>query len=152
MRVRGFTLIELLVTLAILAVLASLAFPTAVLLERRYKEQELRLSLHKIRQALDAYKQAVDAGVIKRESISGYPPNLTILVEGTTRTSGGTKMYFLRRVPRDPFAKSEINPELSWGVRSYVSSPDQPKPGEDIYDVFSLSKESALDGSLYRSW
>lgn len=152
MKVRGFTLIELLITLAILAVLASLAFPTAVLLERRHKEQELRLSLQKVRQALDAYKQAVDAGVIKRESVSGYPPNLAILVEGATRTSGGTKMYFLRRVPKDPFAKSEINPELSWGVRSYASSPDQPKPGEDIYDVFSLSKQSALDGSLYRSW
>lgn len=151
MKSRGFTLIELLVTLAILSVLATLAFPAAVIVERRHKEQELRLALKQIRQALDAYKQAVDDGRIPRKTESGYPPGLLELVTGV-QDSSGNKAYFLRRLPVDPFAEKDRPAEQSWGLRSYASPPDQPAPGQDVFDVYSRSEAKGLDGSIYRSW
>lgn len=152
MKVRGFTLIELLVSLAILAVLAAMAFPAAIVVERRHQEQELKLALRQIRSALDAYKAAADNGRIKPETQSGYPRSLSQLVDGVVTTDGSGHRYFLRRLPRDPFATATSSPEQSWGLRSYASPADQPKAGEDVFDVYSRSTALALDGSEYRQW
>jgi general secretion pathway protein G len=145
---RGFTLIEMLVTLAILALLASLALPLSELSVQRAKERELRQALRAVRGAIDDYKQAVDANRIARPAdASGYPPTLEVLVEGVkdAKDPKGAKMYFLRRIPRDPFGGD-------WGLRSYASPPDDPRPGKDVYDVYSKSEGTGLDGVPYREW
>src|SRR5262249_31096373 len=107
MRSRGFTIIELVITVAIVSLLATAVLPSAQLMYQRERESELRLSLRTIRDAIDAYKRAWDAGHIKKElEKSGYPPNLQVLVDGVDdagSTKEGVKIYFLRRVPRDPF-------------------------------------------------
>jgi general secretion pathway protein G len=145
---RGFTLIEMLVTLAILALLASLALPLSELSVQRAKERELRQALRMVRGAIDDYKQAVDANRIARPAdASGYPPTLEVLVEGVkdAKDPKGAKIYFLRRIPRDPFGGD-------WGLRSYASPPDDPRPGKDVYDVYSKSEGTGLDGVPYREW
>lgn len=151
----GFTLIELLVTLVIVAVLASVAMPLSALSQQRAKEQELRQNLREIRTAIDAYKQAVDEGRVARSlDQSGYPPKLSVLVNGATDVKSpiSQKIYFLRRIPRDPFAQSDVNPESSWGTRSYDSPPDTPHAGKDVYDVYSQSEQTGLNGVPYREW
>src|SRR5512146_2873924 len=123
----GFTLIELLVTVVIVAILASVAMPLSALSQQRSKEQELRQNLRDIRTAIDAYKQAVDEGRVARSlDQSGYPPKLSVLVHGATDVKSPVKkqIYFLRRIPRDPFAESDVDAESSWGTRSYDSPPD----------------------------
>src|SRR5687768_6247426 len=103
-RQRGFSIIELVVVLTILGVLASLALPLAEMSVKRAKEQALMASLGQIRDAIDAYKRAVDAGWIEvPPDTSGYPPNLQVLVQGVPHRKTGERLYFLRRVPRDPF-------------------------------------------------
>lgn len=153
---RGFTLIELVVTLALLALILTSAAPMVQLTVKRNKEEELRRALWQIRDALDAYKKASDEGMIKKTSEqSGYPPNLQILVQGVEnkKDPNKKKIYFLRKIPRDPFSPSqEQNAEASWGKRSYASPPDEPQAGEDIYDVYSLSGEKGLDQRPYREW
>lgn len=151
----GFTLIEILVTVAIVAILASVALPLSELSQQRAKEQELRQALREIRMAIDAYKQAVDEGHITRSlDQSGYPPKLSMLVEGVTdaRSPVSRKLYFLRRIPKDPFAKDQVDGESSWGKRSYDSPPDAPREGRDVYDVYSLSDRDGLNGVPYREW
>ena len=146
---KGFTLIELVITVAIVALLASVALPLAEVTVQRNKEKDLRLALREIRTAIDAYKRAGDEGVIeKKADESGYPPKLAVLVEGVPdkRKTDGTKVYFLRRVPADPVSGEE------WGLRSYASSPTEPQPGKDVFDVFSRSAERALNGTPYREW
>jgi general secretion pathway protein G len=145
---RGFTLIEMLVTLAILALLASLALPLSELSVQRARERDLRHALRTVRGAIDAYKQAVDANRIARQAdASGYPPTLEVLVEGVkdAKDPKGAKIYFLRRIPRDPFG-------TDWGLRSYASPPDDPQPGKDVYDVYSRSEGTGLNGVPYREW
>lgn len=156
MRARGFTLIELVITLAIIGLLTTAAFPLAQLVAKREKEAELRTALRDIRTALDAYRQAAQTGHIKLEvGASGYPPDLRSLYVGVEDQASATtvNLYFLRRIPRDPFFPDSTAPaEETWGLRSYKSPPDDPQPGEDVYDVYSLSNGVGLNGVRYHDW
>jgi general secretion pathway protein G len=152
----GFTLIEMLVAVAIVALLASIALPLSDVAAQRNKEQELRRALREVREAIDNYKRAADEGRIARSSdASGYPASLGILVQGVSdvRNPGGAKIYFLRRIPRDPFAHDpNLEPAQTWGVRSYDSPPEAPRAGRDVFDVYSLSPRVGLNGIAYREW
>lgn len=155
MRERGFTLIELLVSVSIVAVLATIAMPLAELKLQREKERDLKVALHEIRVALDAYKAAADEGRIDKSQLeSGYPPSLSVLVEGVpdARNARGNRIYFLRRLPRDPFAEADLPAEDTWGKRSYESPPDKPRAGKDVFDVYSRSDRIGLNGIPLREW
>ena len=132
MRNRGFTIIELVITVGIVSLLATAVVPSAQLVYQRERESELRASLRTIRAAIDAYKLAAESGRIKKELV---------------------KIYFLRRLPRDPFWPDATTPAAdSWGLRSYASPPDDPQPGDDVYDVHSRSSRTGLNGVPYRDW
>ena len=151
----GFTLIELLITVAILALLAGGAMSFADLAVKRTQEQELRSALRQIREAIDAYKLAADAGrVAKAADESGYPPSLGALTEGVVEAGSaqGKKLYFLRRLPRDPMADPTAPPGDTWGLRSAESDAANPQPGRDVFDVYSLSPHTSLGGRPYREW
>ncbi|MGA7812092.1 type II secretion system protein [Caballeronia sp.] len=152
----GFTLIEMIVTVALVAIIASVATPFVKMHEQREKERELKQALREIRTAIDVYKQAGDEGRIARSFDStGYPRSLEELVKGAAdkRDPKGRKIFFLRSVPRDP-----MNPTLSgsaqdsWGKRSYSSEADDPQDDGDVYDVFSLSDRKGANGIPYRKW
>ncbi len=152
----GFTLIELVITVAIVAILASVALPLNELTVQRSKEQDLRRALREIREAIDVYKQASDEGKI-RKSIgeSGYPKKLEELVEGMDDQKSPKKerIYFLRRIPRDPLASDpNLSPEATWGKRSYASPPDDPKEGDDVFDVYTRADGKGINGRPYREW
>ncbi len=156
-RQTGFTFIELAVSVAIVALLATIVLPVAELAVKRTQEYELRLALREIRTALDAYKRAVDEGrVASAPDKSGYPPLLKALAEGVADERSPDhkgKIYFLRRIPRDPLCLDPAKaPEETWGKRSYESAPDAPEEGEDVFDVYSLSTETGLNGIPYKDW
>ncbi|MBV9189065.1 MAG: type II secretion system protein [Betaproteobacteria bacterium] len=149
MKQRGFTFIELMITVAIVALLASIALPLAEVAYQRNREQDLRHALREIRTAIDAYKRAADEGAIeKKADETGYPPKLQVLVDGMEdkRKTDGSKIYFLRRVPADPVSGED------WGLRSYASSANEPQPGKDVFDIYSKSPDTGLNGIAYREW
>jgi general secretion pathway protein G len=151
---RGFTFIELLVVSALLLILASAAMPLAKVTMQRQREAELRRNLREIRTAIDKYKDAVDTGQIGstdvRAGSEGYPPDLETLVEGVSVAgdASGRKLKFLRRVPIDPMTNS-----IEWGKRSYQDRPDSTSfGGQNVYDVYTKSEGTALDGTKYKDW
>lgn len=156
MKPRGFTFIELMITLAIMATLATVAVPMAQVAQQRAKEHELRSALIEIREAIDAYKRASDNGRIKLSlGASGYPKKLDELVEGVPdqRSPSKQNMYFLRRLPRDPFQpREEGSAADSWNKRAYASPPDNPSEGEDVFDVASRSTKAGLNGVPLNQW
>ena len=146
---KGFTLIEMVIAAAIVALLATVALPLAEVTVQRNKEADLRRSLREVRGAIDAYKRAWDEGRIERKvDRSGYPASLTVLVEGVkdVRSPKDEKMFFLRRLPRDPLTGQQ------WGLRSYASAADSPQAGDDVYDVFTRSSSVGLNGVPYKEW
>ncbi len=153
---QGFTLIEMVITVAIVGLLATSVFPLAELGVRRAKEQDLRLALRNIRDGLDDYKEAADAGRIEMKlGDSGYPPTLDDLVTGVVdvKSPEGDKIYFLRNLPRDPFHPDKSAPAATtWALRSYASGPQDPQPGEDVFDIHSTSLREGLNGVPYRHW
>ena len=155
-RATGFTLIELVVTIAILGLLATVAVPFAQLVQQRQKEAELRANLIQIRTAIDAYKQAVlEKRIAAPADASGYPSELDVLWKGVADITkpDESKIYFLRRLPRDPFfPDASAEPAATWGKRSYASPPEDPQEGDDVYDVYSLSPKTGLNGVPYREW
>ena len=161
---RGFTLIELLITLALVGLLAVVSMPLYEVTSTRAKEAELREALRTIRTGLDAYKAAVDSGVLTRETgESGYPPTLDILTQpldvanksnaGFGATDAPQRIVILRQLPRDPFFPDPSVPAAqTWRTRSYGSRSDDPQPGADVYDVASMSTRVGLDGQPYSEW
>lgn len=152
----GFSFIELIATLAIIGVLLLIVMPSAQTVVKRHREAELRVALAQIRGAIDLYKKAAETGKIAVESgSSGYPPSLEALFEGVVDVSSPSeaKIYFMRRLPADPFhTGSKTSPAETWGLRSYESPPDAPEAGEDVFDVYSTSAGVGLDGIAYREW
>jgi general secretion pathway protein G len=151
---RGYTVIELLVVLGVLGVLAMLVMPLAEVTVQRQRETELKRALREIRDAIDAYKHAQEEGRFAvLPTPTGYPATLETLVMGMPdKLAGGQLKYFLRRVPRDPFADPALPAAKTWGLRSYESGTFQPQAGIDVYDVHSLSTGVALDGTRLTDW
>lgn len=153
--VTGFSFVELLVSAAILGVLASVAMPLAEMTVRRKKEHDLRVALRDIRLAIDGYKLAsLNGRIAALPDQSGYPPSLIELVGGVEDVEHpGVKLYYLRRVPRDPFFPDQtVNAIDTWGKRSFDSPPDNPREGVDLFDVYSLSTQTGLNGVPYKEW
>jgi general secretion pathway protein G len=153
-RQAGFTFIELLVVTTILIILASAAMPLAKVTVQRQREVELRRGLREMRTAIDKFKDAVDLGQIAsidvRAGSEGYPPDLETLVEGVSvaNDASGRKLKFLRKIPIDPMTNS-----TEWGLRSYQDKPDSSSwGGQNVYDVFTKSEGTGLDGTKYRDW
>ena len=156
---RGVTLIEMIVVVAIVGILAAAATPLLNLQMRRQKEFDLRQGLRTLRTAIDAYKQASIEGRIGLNDTvdpdaSGYPPDLQRLVDGVpdARAPKQRNIYFLRRMPRDPFADAALPAAQTWALRSHDSPPDAPQPGRDVFDVHSRADGNGLDGTPYREW
>jgi general secretion pathway protein G len=144
---RGLTLVELIVTVALLAILASAAVPIARFKVKREKERELRRDLWEMRDAIDHYKDAADKGAFQTKLESqGYPPDLETLVNGVDVQ--GKKVRFLRRIPVDP-----MTGQTDWGLRSMQDDPDSDSyGGQSVFDVYSKSTGTALDGTKYSTW
>ena len=157
LRAFGFTLVELLITLAVLGVLSTLVIPMAQVSAQRDKERELRLALREMRIAIDAYKRASDEGRVRKAiGATGYPATLERLVDGEDDLSDPAKkrkLFFLRRVPRDPLSDDPaLGDARTWVKRSYTSEAAEPKEGDDVYDVSSASDAIGLNGVPYRRW
>lgn len=145
----GVTLIELIATMTIISILAAGILPLAQMGYKRSKEIELRQALRTIRTALDEYKKDADEKKIVIESDStGYPKKLEDLVNGVQLVEAGKKKKFLRRIPSDPMTE-----DGKWGLRSYADDADSEIwGGQDVYDVYSKSDKTALDGTIYNEW
>ena len=150
---RGYSFVELLAVAAIVLILASASMPLVKVTMRRQKEMELRRSLREMRLAIDRFKDAADLQMIAMQDLEagneGYPESLEILVEGVTMSgdASGKKLKFLRRIPLDPMTGSE------WGMRSYQDKPDSTSwGGQNVFDVYTKSDGTALDGTKYKDW
>ena len=150
----GYTFVELLVVSVILLVLASAVLPLARVTIQRQREIELRRSLREMRDAIDRFKDAADLQMIAATDLKagaeGYPEKLEILVEGVkvTGDASGKKLKFLRRIPIDPMTKSN-----EWGMRSYQDDADSTSwGGQNVFDVYTKSEGTGLDGTKYRTW
>jgi general secretion pathway protein G len=149
-RQQGFTLAELVMVVALIALLSSMVLPVAKFTVKRRKETELRLALRLMRNAIDEHKRLSDQGAIPiKVGGEGYPESLDVLIEGIQLTGGQQhKHKFLRRIPRDPMVD-----EQEWGLRSYQDDHDAFMwGGENVYDVYSLSDGTAIDGTEYKDW
>ncbi len=151
---RGYTFIELLIVTTVLLILASAVMPLAQVTAQRQREAEVRRALREMRTAVDAFKDAVDLGLILTTELEpgseGYPPSLEILVEGISAASdaSGRKLRFLRRIPIDPLTAS-----TDWGLRSYQDSPTSTSwGGQNVFDVYTTSGGTGLDGTKYEDW
>lgn len=146
-RQQGLTLVELIVTVFILSILASAAIPVARFQVKRQKERELRYDLWMMRDAIDKYKDAADRGAFQTKVDSqNYPPDLDTLVKGVEVQ--GKKLKFLRRIPVDP-----MTGDKDWGLRSMQDDPDSDSyGGQSVFDVYSKSQGTALDGTKYSTW
>jgi len=148
-RQRGFTLAELVTVCGMVIVLASVALPTGRFVVKRERETELRLALRLMRNAIDEHKRLADAGLVQiRLGTEGYPSEIEDLVKGIDIVGQKEKRRFLRRIPVDP-----MTGEAEWGMRSYQDEADSTSwGGENVYDIYSLSKGTALDGTKYGDW
>ena len=151
---RGYTFIELLIVTAVLLILASAVMPLAQVTSQRQREAEVRRSLREMRTAIDAFKDAVDQGLIPTTELEpgseGYPPSLEILVEGISAANdaSGRQIRFLRRIPIDPMTGG-----TDWGLRSYQDDPTSTSwGGQNVFDVYTTSGGTALDGTRYEDW
>jgi general secretion pathway protein G len=146
----GFTLVELVAAMTILLLLTTVALPLARNQVQRTREAELRRDLRQMREAIDRYKDFSDRGMIPVEPDTyGYPPDLKTLVEGVPlKGSADLKYKFLRRIPIDP-----MTGKADWGLRSMQDDPDSRSwGGQDVFDVYSQSQGTALDGTRYADW
>jgi general secretion pathway protein G len=145
---RGFTLLELIIAATILSVLTLMALPLARITIQREKEKELHKALWDMRDAIDRYKDAADRNMFQTKVDSGgYPPTLDELVKGI-EAQGGKKIRFLRSIPTDPMTKSK-----EWGMRSMQDDPDSNSwGGQSVFDVYTKSEGTALDGTKYKDW
>lgn len=149
-REAGFTLAELVMVAAVLTVLAMATLPVAKFTAKRSREAELRSDLREMRMAIDEYKRYSDAGLIPVDlGTQGYPKKLDVLVEGVQLVGQvDKKLKLLRRIPVDPMTGKD-----EWGLRSYEDAWDATSwGGQDVYDVYSLSKGAGLNGIPYRKW
>jgi general secretion pathway protein G len=151
---RGYTFVEVLVVVTILLILASAVMPLAQVTSQRVRETELRRTLREIRTAIDKFKDAADQGLIPATDLKpeneGYPSELETLVTGVNvaNDASGRKLKFLRRVPIDPMTNSS-----EWGLRSYQDKPDTTSwGGQNVFDVYTRSTATGLDGTKYRDW
>ncbi|HEY5330413.1 MAG TPA: type II secretion system protein [Acidobacteriaceae bacterium] len=143
----GLTLIELMIVVVMLGILSSAAVPIARFQVKRTRERELRQDLWEMRAAIDAYKDAADKGGIQTKVDSNnYPPDLQTLVDGVDIQSKHVR--FLRSIPVDPMTKN-----TDWGLRSNQDDPDADSfGGQNVYDVYTKSQGTALDGTKYSTW
>ncbi len=148
-RAAGFTVAELVMVCALVSILAAIAIPTARFMVKREREAELRLALRLMRNAIDEHKRLADQGMIQVElGTEGYPKTLESLVEGIEVVGQLNKRKFLRRIPIDP-----MTGKAEWGLRSYQDEPDSfTWGGQNVWDVYSLSEATALDGTKYKDW
>jgi general secretion pathway protein G len=146
-RARGFTLIELIVATAIMVILTSMALPIARVSIKRERERMLRHDLWEMRDAIDRYKDAADRAAFQiKVGSEGYPPDLDTLVEGVD--SNGKKLKFLRHIPVDP-----MTGKTEWGLRSMQDDATSDSwGGQNVFDVYTKSEDTALDGTKYKDW
>jgi general secretion pathway protein G len=144
---RGMTLIELIVAISIMMILTTAVLPVARLTIKREREKELRRDLWEMRDAIDRYKDAADKGLFQiKLGTEGYPPDLDTLVKGVD--IGGKKVRFLRRIPTDP-----MTGKTEWGQRSMQDDPKSTSwGGQNVFDVYTQSQDTALDGTKYAEW
>jgi general secretion pathway protein G len=151
---RGFTFVEIIVVTAIVMILAAAVVPMAQVMAQRQREAELHVALRDMRTAIDKFKDAVDQGLIPSTELDpaneGYPKDLELLVNGVqvANDASGRKLKFLRRVPMDPMTRS-----TEWGKRSYQDRPDATTwGGQNVYQIYTTSEGTALDGTKYKDW